>query len=245
MCNVLREALSSFPDAAGLPRDRHTSWRQTVGRDPVFRMRQVFVFTLPVQPLRLISASPYNQDTLSTAGEWCSGSCSHMYIRSCIFWGKQVRCQMSCQPQAHLRVLPRHPLHRILAGRFAGNSQVVSSLIGIIITTKLLYKKTLETQVKTRKEHNEAYLVGSALLRCPEHHDGLLCRTVSGVCRVCISGVWWLRGHGCVDWHWTGVGRIPPSSSPRRLPRLSLWRVFGAWTVATVSEYSAESCENT
>jgi hypothetical protein len=106
--------------------------------------------------------------------------------------------------------------------------------LGIIVPAKLLYKKTLDTQVKARKEDDETSMVGSALLGNARHHDRVLRRAVSGVSGVCISGVWRLCRHRRVDWHWEELGR--PSPSPRRVPRIPLWRVFGAWTVAAVSE---------
>jgi hypothetical protein len=110
-------------------------------------------------------------------------------------------------------------------------------LRGILVTTHLLYKNNQHGHGENlRGGHHETYSVYLALLGISKHHDGLLCRALSCIPGVCVSGVWWLRGRGCVDWHRAGLGRIPPSSSPRPFPRLSLWRALGTWAVASVSE---------
>jgi hypothetical protein len=147
-------------------------------------------------------------------------------------------------PHANCRcipVAPGFPRASCIAAmlRLAGTS-VVSFLIGISVTTILLYKKHRTGHGENlRGGHHETPSIYPALLGRPEHDDGLLCRAVSFVSGVCVSGLWWLRGRGCVGVHRTDLGRTSSPPSPRPLPRISLWWVYRAWAVASVSECRA------
>ena len=107
-----------------------------------------------------------------------------------------------------------------------------SKNLDIIVTTTLLYKKKQQVRGENlRGGHHETPSLYPALLGSPEHHDGVLYCSVWSV-----SLLWWLRGSGCCNWHWTELGR---PSSPWRLPRISLWRISRAGAVASVNKYRA------